>query len=241
MNALSGLFDRIAVINLPYRTDRRAEMAGQLVRVGLNLDAPPVVLFEAVRPAEAEAFPSVGARGCFLSHLGVLRAARADRIDRLLILEDDCDFAEGSTEALLSAWRGLDASGPWDICYGGYRLPGEPRQGPEGWTLLSNTDPVSTTHCIGFSAAAIQAALPYLEAMLNRPAGDAAGGPMHVDGAYTWLRRDHPKLRTVAAIPPIAFQRPSRTDIHDLRWFDRLSIFRPAGSALRRAKARRSH
>jgi hypothetical protein len=239
MNALSRAFDRIVVINLPFRQDRRDEMSEQLARVGLALGEPPVQLFEAVRPADAGSFPSIGARGCFLSHLGALRAARADQVERLLILEDDCDFAQEPGAGVEDAMAALSAAGPWDICYGGYRVAGDVPAGDGRWVGLPSDCPVATTHCVGFRSAAIQALVPFLEAMLARPPGDPAGGPMHVDGAYTWFRRQHAGMVTVAATPPIAVQRPSRTDIHDLQWYDRTPILRPVVGMLRSLKGRR--
>ena len=59
------------VINLPYRTDRRSEMQRELSRIGWNAQ-----FFPAIRPASAGSFSSIGAHGCFLSHLAVLKAAR---------------------------------------------------------------------------------------------------------------------------------------------------------------------
>jgi hypothetical protein len=238
MNAFIRAFERIAVINLPYRQDRRVEIAAQLARVGLKLGEPPVQLFEAVRPTDAGGFASIGARGCFLSHLGVLRAARADKVQQLLILEDDCDLASGPRDALEEAVTVLNEAGSWDIAYGGYRVASGAMTSGGRWARLPSDCPVSTTHCVAFRGTAIDAVVPYLEAMLIRPPGDPAGGPMHVDGAYTWFRREHPDTVTLAAVPPIAFQRPSRTDIHDLPWYDKSTVLRPLAAVLRGLRRR---
>ena len=56
---------------------------------------------------------------------------------------------------------------------------------------------------------------------------------MHVDGAYTWLRRNYPQLTTRLAVPQLAYQRASRTDVHALRWFDRLAGARQLTAAAR--------
>lgn len=218
------IFDRISIINLPYRADRRREIAQQLARFGLALDRDPVRLFPAVRPTDTGGFPSIGARGCFLSHLGVLQQARADRVRRLLILEDDFDFADGLTEQNLA--RVLDelSSQPWALFYGGHRLPRAPDSlRNTALSALAPSTPVVTSHCLGMKDSAIAIAVPYLEAIVNRPAGHVDGGPMHVDGAYSRLRADHPELATYSAWPPIGHQRSSRTDIHALRWYDRWS------------------
>src|SRR5690606_31802208 len=88
----ADLFEAIYVINLAYRADRRLEMSAELARLGLSFDDPKVTLFAAVRPEDAGEFPSVGARGCFMSHLGILHSALALGLRSILILEDDADF-----------------------------------------------------------------------------------------------------------------------------------------------------
>jgi len=88
------------------------------------------------------------------------------------------------------------------------------------------------THSMVFSKAAILALVPYLEAMLARPPGHPEGGPMHVDGAYSWFRKDHPSMACIAAQPPLAIQRASQTDIHTMTCKDRL----PFIASLRRLK-----
>jgi glycosyl transferase, family 25 len=229
-------YERIYVINLPDRVDRRVEMADQLDRIGLVLGSPRVRLFKAVRPSDGGGFPSRGARGCFMSHLGVLREATVDRLARVLILEDDLNFTDDFSErapAVLARAASPDCA----IFYGGYEL--EPLSASTAATMEIPPDRVvRTTHFVGFDATAAGAAVPYLEAILRRPPGDPQGGPMHVDGAYSWLRRAHPELRTWAANPPLGHQRASRTDIHALRWFDRTPLVRDAVDIIRRARNR---
>lgn len=59
----------------------------------------------------------------------------------------------------------------------------------------------------------IEAMVGYLEAMLKRPNGSPEGGPMHVDGAYSWFRRAHPGVAAYVCTPSVAQQRYSRSDI----------------------------
>jgi hypothetical protein len=235
MNPLTS-FDRIYVINLASRSDRRIEMQTQLERVGLSLDRAPVSLFPALRPDSPGDFPSIGARGCFGSHLGALKAAAAEGCERILILEDDLDFSPAGLAAIETALRALQDQ-PWGMFYGGYRLDRAlPLDAPI--QQVAPTDVIGTTHFVGLSAPWIGIAAEYLEAMLGRPAGDPRGGPMHVDGAYSWLRAAHPELRTWVATPQLGDQRPSRTDIHDLRWYDRWPVVRDLAQAARRLRRR---
>ena len=228
---LAEQFARIAVINLASRADRRREMAAELARVGLSLHSPPVSLFEAIRPRECGGFESVGARGCFMSHLEVLRAAIGLR--SLLILEDDLSFAADIVAALARLPAQLPAD--WAIFYGGYRVDAECAAAP--WSRVPSRTPIGTTHFVAFDGAAIEPLVEYLEAILTRPTGHRDGGPMHVDGAYSRFRAERPDLQTYVAVPELGHQRPSRTDIHDLRWFDRLPVVRTAAEHLRRRRA----
>ena len=90
-------FDKVYIINLPHRADRREEIDVQLRKVGLALNHPKVTLFNAIKPDEAGEFPSIGAKGCFLSHLGVLKDAQLKRFEQILIFEDDLDLSKTFT------------------------------------------------------------------------------------------------------------------------------------------------
>jgi glycosyl transferase family 25 len=226
-------FERIFIINLPSRTDRQAEIAAQLNAVGLSLAAPNVELFAAVRPDAPEGFPSIGARGCFMSHLGVLRTAQRLGLQRVAIFEDDLDFATDFNSRIQPLLEQL-ANDNWSMFYGGYHVEQALRGQPSAELLEAQPNElIGTTHFVTFQGAAIAAAVRYLEAILARPAGDPDGGPMHVDGAYNWFRRANPQFKTVLAIPELGFQRASRTDIHDLRWYDTTPLIRNAVAGLR--------
>jgi glycosyl transferase family 25 len=100
--------------------------------------------------------------------------------------------------------------------------------------------PLRLAHFIGFGRSAMEGLPPYLEAMLERPAGSAEGGPMDVDGAYGWFRASRPELSTWLAQPRLGHQRPSRTDISEPGPIDRLPA--PIGRvarAMRRSLRRR--
>lgn len=92
-------------------------MEQHLNLVGLSLDHPDVILFEAVRPSSKGEFPTVGAKGCFLSHLGVLEDAIAADCSSFLILEDDVDFSVDFPDRIEGISKRLNNQ-EWDIFYG---------------------------------------------------------------------------------------------------------------------------
>ncbi len=235
MNHPLDAFAKTYVINLASRADRRAEMSKQLQRIGLQLQSERVALFEAIRPFSAGGFPTLGAHGCFMSHLGVLRTARDEGLESVLILEDDLNFSPDFMHRMPALSEQL-VQQPWAFFYGGYvldqRLPATAR----GWVPAAPEMPVVTTHFVAMHGSVIAPLVSYLEAILARPPGDPAGGPMHVDGAYNWFRREHPDARTWLAVPELGHQRASRTDIHDLRWHDRLPVVRALAAWCRKAR-----
>jgi len=89
---LLNFFDKSYIINLPERSDRCEQMKQELRMLGLSEPSERVVFFPAIKPTDRGEFPSIGARGCFLSHLDVLKEAKRQNLNHLLIMEDDLSF-----------------------------------------------------------------------------------------------------------------------------------------------------
>lgn len=210
-------FDEIRIINLAYRTDRRAEMNRELKRVGLEGD-PRVSFFDACTFPDQGNFTSKGARGVYFSQLSILKEAAA-RGHSVLILEDDTDFADGTERYELPAG--------WSIFYGGY-YASDP-------TNLLASDIVGA-HMMGFSRETVPQVAAYIEGLTQIDDLTEDGIHPPIDGAYVWFRRAHPEVPTHFAEPPLGNQRPSRTDIADLRIYDRLPLVRELASLARSAR-----
>jgi GR25 family glycosyltransferase involved in LPS biosynthesis len=220
--------DRLYVINLESRRDRRMEMWAELQRLDLTEDSSLVEFFPAVRPETAGAFLSIGARGCFMSHLGVLKDALNAGYRAILILEDDAALTPECHSQLDTVLAELDDI-DWAIAYLGHRispekLPGEDMGQGRHWHVLPATAGVETTHAMLINRRAIKPLITYLEQMLTRPAGHSEGGPMHVDGAYSWFRRHHPEAKTLITPRQYIVQRASKSDIAQPSWKDRLPL-----------------
>ena len=208
-----GGFDRIRIINLPERTDRRREMERELARIGLK-DDPRIAFVPGIRPADMAPFRARGEKGVFLSHLAILEEAAAAE-ESVLILEDDADFTR---QAEIGA--PLPTTG---IAYGGYEA-GDPDH-------LATSDIIGA-HCMGIGADQVGLLAPYLRALLDHES------PPPIDGAYVWYRRAHPEVPTYFAVPPVAVQRPSRSDIAGGKFFDDIPMVREIARLARRLKRR---
>jgi hypothetical protein len=216
------------VINLPHRTDRRAAMRKELARIGWHAE-----FFPAIRPTEPAGFPSIGARGCFLSHLAVLKQAAQDDVERLIMLEDDLSFSSDFSRRWPQAIEALQGH-DWAVFYPGHILDDL----PAGLSLLSSSTAVRCTHFMMIHRAAVPVLIDGLETILSRPPGHPSGGAMHVDGAYSTLRMQTPGLKTYACWPVLGYQRPSRTDVGKQKWFDRIEVLSPLVCAGRNAKTK---
>jgi glycosyl transferase family 25 len=185
-------------------------MDEELAKVGL-LNDPRVEYFDAICPSDAGRFTSPGARGCYESHLAILQGACLAG-ESVLILEDDVFFSEDV------AFREMPVG--WEIYYGGYAAANVGD--------LSRSD-IEGSHMMGFSKIGAEKVLTYLK---NLSCED-----IHppIDAAYVWYRRAHPEAVCFFAVPPLAGQRPSRSDIAALRWFDRTPLVRDFVNWVRRA------
>ncbi len=226
-------FDRVVIINLAERTDRRREVTREIERIG-GFDRR-IGFFDAIRPPDRGPFRSVGARGCFMSQLGVLREARDAGVQSLLILEDDVDFARDFAASGSGRLARL-AGGRCDMLYGAYEVRGGSVLPPEGEPLDPNVE-LMLACFVGIRGAILGRLVEFLEGLLGREEGSPEFGPMDVDGAYSVFRRLNPDIVTYAAAPQLARQRSSRSDITEHHRFDRIRLLRGPVNLARRLRS----
>jgi glycosyl transferase family 25 len=226
-------FERIVVINLPERLDRRREMEAELRRAGIGAGDARLRFFAGIRPVDAGLFPSVGARGCFESHLGVIHEALRDRLGNVLVLEDDLLLHPAACVGQPALVERL-AQGQWDFAYPGHMLPLEQAGDRARWQ--ETRSPLVCAHFYGLHRRVLADLRDYLEDCRRRPPGHPDGGPMHVDGAYSMFRERNPAVITLVAAPSLGGQRSSRSDITANRWFDRQPGVRLLAGLARKGK-----
>ena len=232
---LNEFIDCIFVINLASRSDRRSEMEGELNKIGLSFSDGSAEILLASRFIDPAGFDTSGTRGCFDSHLRALKTAYDRNSKGVLIFEDDCDFVHDIKNRIPTVMRHLSIT-QWSIFYGGHLSEITTDLDPRGISKIAANQSLLGAHFIAFSAAVLPTLIGYLEAMRAREPGSPLGGPMHVDGAYSWFRKENPDLETWVAEPQLGCQRPSRTDIHQLKFYDRLAGLRQIVAAVRRLK-----
>jgi len=237
MPVLSDHFGLTRVINLPDRTDRYREVSQQLAELGMGFTPGKVEIYAATRPTELAGFPSLGARGCYLSHLAILRDARDRGVESVLVMEDDCEILPknlGRVARVAEELRGRE----WGFVHLGHieSLPEGVAPDAEP-TLIEFDGPVQTAHLYGVHGRVLGPLVEYLEACLLREPGDPEGGPMHVDGAFAMFRTAHPEVVTLLAQPNMAVQRSSRSDI-TFRSFEQVPGLKQAMGFARRLRRR---
>ena len=93
---LKNYFDRVVVISLRRRSDRLKRMQARMREVGWPFATPEV--FDAIDggsgtvPCPKRWISGGGAYGCQQSHIQVLQRALMDKVESILVLEDDCEF-----------------------------------------------------------------------------------------------------------------------------------------------------
>lgn len=234
---LTDFFERIYIVNLPERDDRRREMQQELARIDLRIDGDRVRYFRAVRPDNAGLFPSLGARGCFMSHFAICEEAIRDGLNNVLVMEDDLAFDMRLPDALPMLLQRLRIE-PWDIAYFGHFDPATHAVDVDAPIWRSTTAALATTHFYALNRRALTLLRNHLKACLEREPGHPLGSPMHVDGAFSLLRSLDQSLVTLIATPSLGGQRSSRSDIFPNRWYDRLPLTQPCASLARKAKNR---
>ena len=225
-------FDRTAIINLPERSDRRAETRDEFKRTGWTLEHRNVNFFPAIRPQTPDGFPSTGAKGCFLSHMSAIKQARQDKLANILIMEDDIAFISDINSIASEALQELEGT-DWGFLYLGHEYPSK-KSSDRRLELL--TEPLPLTHFYAVNGTIFDMFLEFLEQVLKRQPGDPDGGPMHYDGAISTFRMQNRDINTFLIVPSLAYQRSSRTDLLAPSFWDSWAFLSPFVSQFRKLK-----
>lgn len=227
---LNQFLDRVYVINLPERTDRRRQIERELRIIGFPPGDPRVEFPHAPRPEDPNGFPSRAVYGNYLSHLAIIEDAAANGYRRILVLEDDALFSRRLINLQAELVDEL-SSKPWDLCFLGHSLIREIADKPDG--LVETGYGFIWMHCFIVNASVHSRLLDYLKLSMSLPRGDPRGGKMYIDAAYAHFRHQHPDVVTLVAKPAVSKQRGSPSSIATRRWFDQIGVLQPLLRQLR--------
>lgn len=240
MRRLFDQFDQVRIINLPERTDRKAAVLRELAGIGITHFGPNISFYAAKRPPSGQ--DGEGANrpnGALISHREAIRETLASGAKSLLVLEDDIFFRrreEAEIDAILAAMR----AAPFDVIYLGYLEPAE--EVLSGEPLAAFDGRVIGGHFCGMNRAFMERILAFMDGF-GRPGPDGTiCNPTHRDGAFNLFIEKNQDVIRKLAVPCLAIQRSSRTDLHENRYYDRTPILREAlgiARALRNSMRRR--
>lgn len=222
-NKLLDHFERIAIIHLPERTDRMESLKREFQSIGGDVEAHNVTIPHAPKPSGTGGFPSRGVHGNYLSHLDILRTAVADRIESVLILEDDAIFSRRMVRDQAKLELHLRRH-PWDTCFLGHSVINGLPSTPSGFLRFSG--PFIWAHCYGVHRRCQAQLIEFLEQSMQREPGHAEGAKMYIDAALTFFRKTRPDLVHVLAYPALSVQKGSVSSLNTSPWYDRNSVTR---------------
>jgi glycosyl transferase, family 25 len=226
-----GLFPAIDIISLKSRLDRRRRVLQQLAELDIEPQSFRIRFFDGMRYDDADGFPHRGVRGCFNSHLALLKLCGHSRRPAM-IMEDDISF---QTKQLADIPRLPEelAETDWDIVYFGALHSVVPPK--DGFNL--HIGDLTGSHCCAFKPEVARRLASYMQDRLSRPFGDPRGGKGFYDAAANDFRAQNPDVKTYLVSPYVASQFSSRTDLGTEKWYDRVPGLKSAAELARTAKS----
>ena len=183
---INDFFDRIVLINLDRRPDRLAEFEKQSREHGIT--------FVRHSAADAQTLGITGIQACALSHRQVLSDAKADRVARLFIFEDDAEFRPNFASAFEKLARVIPDD--WQMLYlCSWRLFPNIDIGIEN---LKRSEGMILTHAYGMKAEVYDQLI------------EASKQNMPIDEAFRLL---HAKMKVYVAEPSIVVQKAGVSDV----------------------------
>ncbi|SEW17837.1 Glycosyltransferase family 25 (LPS biosynthesis protein) [Chitinophaga sp. YR573] len=206
INSLNSFFDHIYCINLSSRSDRWAECLVEFDKHEIK----GVERFEAIEgiPIAFNDYGTMGLEvndnnykvrlagriGCLLSHLEVIKAAKAHNYSNILILEDDVQFVDDIQNRFFDSIDGLPDD--WSLLYLGGNEKGTQTEVIPGILKVSN---MLMAHAIGIQSHFYDELIELLTKC-----------ELPVDVYYAFLQQKYP---CYVIYPYLAWQRVGWSDI----------------------------
>lgn len=199
--------DKIFVINLEYRTDRLERISTVLNQMNLKFE-----VFNAVNglminenfvyDGEKIGEPYPGGWhhfkcqiGCFLSHYEILKICKDRGYERVLILEDDCEFCDNFIQRFNNVFKNIPLD--WDFIYLSCSQP-DFIENYDGFAKISFA---YTTHSYVLNIKTINFLIHHLRPLVFK---------REIDVCYSDL---HKNINSFTFLPFITFQGDGHSDI----------------------------
>ncbi len=226
-------FDRLAIINLPDRDDRRRALTKELSRIGIDIDSPKVTIPDPPMPKTPNGFHSRGVYGSYLSHVEIIEKAYRDGLDTVLVLEDDAIFSRRFRNQQ-QAIAGHLHDHEWDLCFIGHTVHKKLPDSPTG--LLRFSGPFIWAHSYAVHRRVMPRLIEYLRQNEQRENGHPEGGKMYIDAAFFFFRQLNPDVICIVSSPCLSVQKGSPSSLNPNSLYQRNSGVRFAmnlGRAMR--------
>lgn len=254
---LKDFFDKIYIINLPERVDRRRGMERELKSIGLDYSSEKVEIFSAIKPAEKLAYPNIGVLGCSMSHLEVLRIAQREGLKNVLMMEDDLAISSRFLkleEELVNELINVN----WDMVFLGYfpyhglnfsdYYDESKGEFVSDYKLLKKTHyPTQGAHFYAVKNTAYERLIGFFENFIDQRSKsffyEQYGDYKDLDGAYPdtaycIFRFKNPDLEVLITKYSLGWQRSSKSDLTPATIFDNIAFVKPFLDVFRNLKYR---
>ena len=194
-------FDKVFLVNLKKRKDRLQRFISRISSIGESVGAKDstITLFDAVEGAQiptSERRGSPGVAGCRQSHINIIKKAKKNNYDKILILEDDVTFSSDFSIKFNELMRTLPED--WDMLYFG----GNHQESPIKIKGICHKVKVYSTHAYAVKSTLYDHIITILEKH-----------DCPVDVAYRHEIHELDKFKTYGAYPQIAGQEVGHSDI----------------------------
>lgn len=109
---LNSLFDKIYCINLDRRLDRWSQSEEQFKKLGIEVER-----FSAIEPSSGNTYINKGELGVLQSNLELIKKAKEQKCNNILIFEDDVEFSPNFQSLFNSFYSQIPSN--WDMIYFG--------------------------------------------------------------------------------------------------------------------------
>ena len=231
MKRIFDAFDQVRIINLPERADRQRAVEAELAAIGIDSIVAPISFFEGRRPSSEPDLPGrFRPNGAQISHREVIREALAAGKNTLLVLEDDIFFRAQPAEKVSEIVAAMHTT-PWDVIYFGYLEPNERQL--TGGPLATWQGRVIGGHFCGMNRRFMEQILAFMDGFGSPGPDGETVSPTYRDGAFNLFVEKNPDFIRRLAVPNLAIQRSSRTDLHENQFYDRTPFLRESLGLIR--------